>query len=411
MNLDPRKTIRLYYDHVVPSYSKTPLVLEKGKGVRVWDAEGAEYLDFFPGWAVSGLGHCHRRVVEAIKRQAEQLIHVSNNYYHSEQGLLAEEIIRHAFPGKVFFCNSGAEANEAAFKLARKFGSSEGRFEIIAMDRSFHGRTFAGISATGQAKFREGFEPVVPGFLHVPFNDLEAVERAVTPKTVAIVLEPIQGEGGIRVADASYLSGLKRLCQSKKLLLIFDEVQTGMGRTGRMFAFKNFGVEPDVMTLAKSLGGGFPVGAMVAKKEIADLLQPGTHASTFGGSPLACAAARATFEAIEKEKLLSNAVVAGSYLAKKLKELQKKYPIVKEVRGMALMAGVELTIEGKSVYEECLKRRLLINCTQGNVLRLMPPLVVKENEIDRAVRILDEALALAMETRAVTEANKGSKAA
>ncbi len=405
--MDPRKTIRLYYDYVVPSYTKTPLVLERGQGTRVWDSAGEEYLDFFPGWAVSGLGHCHRRVVEAVKRQCERLMHVSNNYYHDLQGLLAEEVIRHAFPGKVFFCNSGAEANEAAFKLARKVGNPA-KNEIITMEKSFHGRTLAAISATGQPKFREGFEPSMPGFVSVPFNDFAALEKAVTAKTAAIMLEPIQGEGGVRPADANYLTQVKRLCQDKKILLIFDEVQTGMGRTGRMFCFKNYGIEPDIMTLAKSFGGGFPVGAMVAKKEIADVLQPGTHATTFGGSPLACAAALATFEAIEKEKLLQNAVVTGSHLFKKLTELKRRHSAVREVRGMALMAGVELAFEGKSVYEECLKRKLLINCTQGNVLRLMPPLVVKEKEIDRAVQILDEVLSAHSQGQSTKE---GSKAA
>ncbi len=390
--MDYRKTIRLYYDYLVPCYTKTPLVLQRGQGTRVWDTHGDEYLDFFPGWAVSGLGHCHKRVTEAIKRQTEQLMHVSNNYYHEGQGRLAEVIIRHSFPGKVFFCNSGAEANEAAFKLARKFGNPA-KNEIIAMERSFHGRTLAAVTATGTAKYHEGFEPLPGGFKHVPFNDFAALERAVTPKTVAILLEPIQGEGGIHVADSHYLSSVRRLCNDKKILLIFDEVQTGMGRTGRFFCFKNFGVEPDVMTLAKSLGGGFPIGAMVVKKEYADILQPGMHATTFGGSPLACAAALATFEAIEKEKLLNNAVIVGSHLFKKLGELKKKYSIVRQVRGMALMAGVELEIEGKAVYEGCLQKKLLINCTQGNTLRLMPPLVVREKEIDRAVGILDEVLA------------------
>jgi len=405
--MDHRKTIRLYYDHVVPCYTKTPLVLERGRGTRVWDSQGNEYLDFFPGWAVSGIGHCHRRVTEAIKRQSERLIHVSNNYYHELQAQLAETLVHHAFPGKAFFCNSGAEANEAAFKLVRKLGSPS-RFEIIAMEKSFHGRTFAGISATGQAKFREGFEPVVPGFKHVPFNDFAALEKAVTAKTIAIVMEPIQGEGGVHVADAQYASAVKRLCQDKKIYLIFDEVQTGMGRTGRMFCYKNLGVEPDIMTLAKSLGGGFPIGAMLAKKEIADVLSPGTHATTFGGGPLACAASLAVFEAIEKEKLLNNAVIAGSYLFKRLNELRKKHAVIREVRGMALMAGIELSIEGKNVYEECLKRRLLINCTQGNVLRIMPPLIVREKEVDRAIEILDEVLALVAEQRLTKEGSMAS---
>jgi predicted acetylornithine/succinylornithine family transaminase len=403
--MDYRKTIRLYYDYVVPCYTKTPLVLERGRGTRVWDAHGDEYLDFFPGWAVSGIGHCHRRVTEAIKRQAERLIHVSNNYYHELQGLLAEEVIRHAFPGKVFFCNSGAEANEAAFKLARKFGNPE-RNEIITMERSFHGRTLAAVTATGQKKYQEGFEPLPPGFVTVPFNDLAAVERALTPKTTAVILELIQGEGGVRVADQAYVSGLRRLCSERRILLIFDEVQTGMGRTGRMFCYKNYGIEPDLMTLAKSLGGGFPIGAMVVKKDFADTLQPGTHATTFGGSPLACAAALAVFEAIDKEKLLANTVITSSYLFKKLNELKRRHSVIREVRGMGLMAGVELEIEGKGIYEECLNRKLLINCTQGNVLRLMPPLVVKEKEIDRAIQILEEALAAEEEKRLTKEGSK-----
>ncbi len=405
--MDYRKTIRLYYDYVINCYTRVPLVLERGKGTRVWDAQGVEYLDFFPGWAVSGIGHCHRRVVEAIKRQAEELLHVSNNYYHESQGLLAEKIIHHSFPGKVFFCNSGAEANEAAFKLVRKIGNPS-RNEIITMDRSFHGRTLAAVTATGQKKYQEGFEPLPGGFVNVPFNDFEALERAVTPKTIAIMMEPIQGEGGVRVADHPYMASVRRLCHDKKIILILDEVQTGMGRTGRMFCYKNFGIEPDVMTLAKSLGGGFPIGAMVAKKEIADVLTPGTHATTFGGSPLACAASLATFEAIEKEKLINNAVIAGSYLFKRLNELKRQHVIVKEVRGLGLMAGLELTIEGKNIYEECLKRKLLINCTQGNVLRLMPALVVKEKEIDRAVQILDEVFSLEKEIVLTKERGKAA---
>ncbi len=405
MGMDFRKTIRLYYDYVVPCYTKTPLVITRGRGTRIWDSSGDEYLDFFPGWAVSGLGHCHKRVTEAIKRQVERLMHVSNNYYHEEQARLAETIIHHAFPGKVFFCNSGAEANEAAFKLARKHGNPL-KNEIIAMERSFHGRTLAAVTATGTPKYMQGFEPAVPGFKHVPFNDFKALEHAVTPKTCAIILEPIQGEGGIHVADSHYLSSVKRLCQDKKILLIFDEVQTGMGRTGRVFCYKNYGIEPDVMTLAKSLGNGFPIGAMVVKKEYADVLQPGTHASTFGGSPLACAAALATFEAIDKEKLINNAVIMGSHLFKKLHELKRKHSVIRQIRGMALMAGLELEIEGKGIYEECLEKKLLINCTQGNVLRLMPPLVVKEKEIDRAIQILDEVLTHQSAQRLAKEGSK-----
>jgi predicted acetylornithine/succinylornithine family transaminase len=329
--------------------------------------------------------------VKALQKQVKSLIHVSNNYYHEGQAILAKKIIQHTFAGKVFFCNSGAEANEAAIKLARKFGNPE-RNEVIAFEGSFHGRTLATVTATGQKKHQKGFDPLPPGFVHVPFNDLGALERAISPKTVAIMLEPIYGEGGIRVADKKYLLALRRLCSEKNILLIFDEVQTGMGRTGKMFCYQNFGIEPDMLTLAKSLGGGFPIGALVARKTIADTLGAGSHGTTFGGSPLACAAALATFEAIEKGKLLKNAALMGAYLLKKLHELKKKHAVIREVRGMALMTGIELAVEGKEIYEECLKKGLLINCTQGNVLRIMPPITVTKKEIDKALKILDGAL-------------------
>ena len=391
--MSQKNTINLYDKFVMKTYFTTPLTLLRGKGVFVWDENGKKYLDFFPGWAVSGIGHCHPRVVGAIKKQAGVLIHVSNNYFHEQQGRLAEEIIRNSFPGKVFFCNSGAEANEAAIKLARKFGNPK-RNEIITFAGSFHGRTLATVTATGQSKFQKGFEPLPTGFITIPFNDFNALQKAITPKTVAIMLELIQGEGGVRVVDSKYLYEVRRLCTEKNILLIFDEIQTGMGRTGNMFSYQNFGVLPDMMTLAKSLGGGFPIGALVAGKRIADVLQPGTHGTTFGGSPLACSASLATFEAIGKEKLLNNAKVMGAYLLKKLNGLAKKHSVISDVRGIGLMAGVELKVEGKNIYEECLKRGLLINCTQENVLRIMPPIIVKKKEIDQAVQILDEVLAL-----------------
>ena len=390
--MDDKEIIKLYDEFVMPTYVKTPLVIVRGRGSRLWDEEGNEYLDFFPGWGVSGIGHCHPRVVRTLKNQASKLIHVSNNYYHEHQGLLAEKIIRMSFPGKVFFCNSGAEANEAAFKLARKFGNPE-RNEIITLEGAFHGRTLATVTATGQNKYMEGFEPLPIGFVKIPFNDLLAFESAITPKTVAVIMEPIQGEGGINVADAKYLAGVRSACTEKNILLIFDEVQSGMGRTGKMFCYQNYGVEPDMVTMSKSMGGGFPIGALVAKKEIADTLKPGTHGTTFGGSPLACAAALATLEAINEEKLLDNAVAMGAYLRKKLEALKKRHPVIEEVRGIALMQGVKLNIEGKQIYEKCLKRMLLINCTQGNVLRIMPPITVKKSEINTAIRILDEVLA------------------
>lgn len=392
MAANAKKIIGNYSDYVMPTYTTFPLALEKGKGSHVWDVNGKKYLDFFPGWAVSGIGHCHTEVVRAIKDQAGKLIHVSNNYQHALQGGLAKEIIGNSFPGKIFFCNSGAEANEAAIKLARKFGNPE-RNEIITMERSFHGRTLATVTATGQSKFQKGFEPLPAGFVTVPFNNLGALEAAVSPKTVAVMMEPIQGEGGVYVADAKYLAAVRKLCTERNILLIFDEVQSGMGRTGKMFCYQNFGIQPDLLTLAKSLGGGFPIGALVAHKRIADILGPGTHGTTFGGSPLACAAALAVFRAIKKEKLLKNTVVLGAYLQKRLNELKKKHHIIREVRGIALMLGVELSVDGKKIYEECLKKGLLINCTQGNVLRIMPPMVVKKSEIDQAISILDGVLA------------------
>lgn len=391
MAANAKKIISAYHDYVMPTYITFPLVLARGKGVHVWDADGKKYLDFFPGWAVSGIGHAHKEVVGAIKNQAGKLIHVSNNYFHEGQGELAKEIVGNSFSGKVFFCNSGAEANEAAIKLARKYGNPE-RNEIITTERSFHGRTLATVTATGQAKFQKGFEPLPAGFAIVPFNDLGALERAISPKTAAIMLEPIQGEGGVRVAGAKYLAAVRNLCTEKNILLIFDEVQSGMGRTGKMFAYQNLGIVPDIMTLAKALGGGFPIGATVAGTKVADTLGPGTHGTTFGGSPLACAASLAVFKAIKKEKLLKNASVLGAYLQKRLNELKKKYGIIREVRGVGLMVGVELMADGKKIYEQCLKRGLLINCTQGNVLRVMPPIIVNKAQIDHAIAILDNVL-------------------
>ncbi|MBU4377260.1 MAG: aspartate aminotransferase family protein [Candidatus Omnitrophica bacterium] len=382
-----------YDKYVMPTYARDGIAFAKGKGITLWDADGKEYLDFFPGWAVSGIGHCHSKVVAAIREQAGVLIHVSNNYYSELQAELAKKIIYHAFPGKVFFGNSGAEANECAVKLARKYGSQSKRYEIITMEKSFHGRTIAMITATGQDKVKHGFEPLLEGFKTIPFNDLAAVKAAVTEKTVAIMIEPIQGEGGINAADKSYIEGLRKLCDEKDMLLIFDEVQTAMGRTGEMFAFKNYNVQPDIMTLAKSLGSGVPIGATVASSRIADTLTAGTHASTFGGSPIVSAAALATFEAIEKEGLLENARDMGAYLREKLEGLKKEFDFVKKIKGIALMIGVELSIDGKQIFNECRKRGLLINCTQGNILRIMPPLTVKKEDIDKAIKIIKESMA------------------
>ncbi|MEA3329107.1 MAG: aspartate aminotransferase family protein [Candidatus Omnitrophota bacterium] len=381
----------LYGKYVVPTYTQSPLVLVRGKGLMVWDIEGKQYLDFFPGWAVSGLGHCHPMVVNAVKDQCKRMIHISNNYYNHLQAKLAGVISKSSFGGKVFFCNSGAEANEAAIKFARIYGGS-GRFEIITMKNSFHGRTLATVAATGQDKIKKGFDPLPEGFKHAPFNDFEAVKNAVTDKTTAIMLEPIQGEGGINIASKDYMFSLKQLCNEKNLLLIFDEVQTGMGRTGEMFCYQHYGVIPDIMTLAKSLGGGVPIGAMAVRADIAHTLKAGSHASTFGGSPLVCRAALAVFKAIEKDRLLNNVNLISKYLFDRLDNLREKYGIIKEIRGLGLMIGVELREECKPLAEECVKRGLLINCTQGNVLRLMPPLIVSKKHVDKALSILDKAL-------------------
>lgn len=382
--------VSLYDKYVMNTYKRFPLCLEKAKGSKVWDIDGKEYLDFFPGWAVSGIGHCHPRVSAAIAKQAKKLMHVSNNYYSEAQALLAKAIITNSFPGKVFFGNSGAEANEAAVKLARKYGHDKGRYEIITMTRSFHGRTLAMITATGQDKVKIGFEPLPAGFVHVPFNDIEAVKEAVNEKTIAIMLEPIQCEGGINIASAEYMKSLRALCDEKDLVLILDEVQTGMGRAGKMFAYQNYAITPDVMTLAKALGGGLPIGAAVASEKFQDVLTPGTHASTFGGSPIVCAAALAVFEAIKKDKLIQNTNKMGAYLKKKLGALKSKYRFIKEIRAVSLIIGIEMTVKGDDIYKECLKEGLLINCTQDTILRIMPPLTVTKTEIDKAVSILDK---------------------
>jgi len=388
-----KDVVKLYDEYVMKTYTRVPLVIEKAKGARVEDIDGKKYLDFFPGWAVSGIGHCHKIVADAVSKQAKKLMHVSNNYYSAPQARLAREIIKNSFPGKVFFGNSGAEANEGAVKLARKYGHDRKRFEIITMHKSFHGRTLAMITATGQDKVKMGFEPLPEGFTHIPFNDIEALENAITDKTAGIMLELIQCEGGINVADKEYITKIRQICDEKDIILIFDEVQTGMGRTGKMFCYQNYGVAPDVMTLAKSLGGGLPIGVFVAAEKVQDVLTPGTHASTFGGSPIVSVAALAVFEAMRKEKLLQNTVKQGKYIKKKLEALGKKHRSIKEVRGMALTVGVELTIDGDEVYKRCLEKRLLINCTQKNVLRIMPPLTVTKAEIDKAIAILDEVLA------------------
>ncbi|MDD5246711.1 MAG: aspartate aminotransferase family protein [Candidatus Omnitrophica bacterium] len=378
----------VYKENILPTYSKVPLVFVKGKGSRLFDLDSREYLDFFPGWGVGNLGHCHPKVMQAVRDQVSKLIFIPNNYYHLAQAKLAAELVRVSFPGKVFFCNSGAEANEAAIKFSRKFGN--GRYEVITFENSFHGRTLAALAATGQKKYQDGFAPMPEGFKTVKYNDLEAVKAAITDKTAAIMLELIQGEGGINVAEKDFVLALRKTCDEKKLLLIIDEVQTGIGRTGKMFCFQHYGITPDILTLAKALGGGLPIGVMIARKEISDTLGPGMHASTFGGGPVICRAALAVLQAIEKEKILNHVTQMGAYLFGRLEELKKTFTVIKDVRGIGLMAGVELNIPGKQIVENCLQKRLLINCTHERVLRLMPALNVSKGNVDKAVRIIRE---------------------
>ena len=382
----------MYEKYVLSTYTRGDICLVKGEGTRVEDSAGNTYLDFFPGWAVSGIGHRHPRVLGRIKQQLEKILHVSNNFYNDVQPILAKKIIDHSFPGRVFFANSGAEANEGAIKFARKYGKGQ-RYEIITMEKSFHGRTLATLTATGQAKVKEGFSPLPEGFKHVPFNDIDALKAAVTEKTVAIMLEPVQGEGGINVLGKKYMESLASLCKEKDILIIMDEVQTCMGRTGEMFAYKHFGVEPDAMTLAKSLGGGLPIGALVIREKHKDVLGAGSHASTFGGSPIVSAAAIGVFEAIEDENLLDNTVKMGEYLTGKLKALGERFKVIEDVRGLGLMIGVKLGMEdASSVAEKLAQKGLLINCTQGNILRLMPPITVTAGEVDEAIEKISEVL-------------------
>ncbi len=386
-----------YERYVMNTYVRSHLVIVKGKGSRVWDLDGHVYLDLFPGWGVSGIGHCHPWVMKALRGQSTKLLHVPNNYYHVLQWRLARRLVDVSFDGTVFFANSGAEMVESAIKLARRWGhltASGGlrRHEIIVMERSFHGRTTGALSATGQPKYQEGFEPLLPGFVCVPFNDLDALRRAITPRTVAILLEPVQGEGGVRVASEAFVRGIRQLADAHKLVVIYDEIQTGMGRTGRWFAYQHTGIEPDVMLLAKTLGGGFPIGAMIAKRHLSQALTPGTHASTFGGSPVACACALAVFEAIEKQGLLERAGHFGALIMKRFTALKARCPIIQDVRGLGLMIGIELSVDGRPIVEACRGQRLLINCTQERILRLLPAMTITRAELDRALAILEAVL-------------------
>ncbi|MEE9591491.1 MAG: aspartate aminotransferase family protein [Thermodesulfobacteriota bacterium] len=385
-----QEIIDLTNRHVTNTYRRFPITIVKGEGRRVWDADGKGYLDFVAGLAVCNLGHCHPAVVKAIKEQAEKLIHISNLYYIESQAELAKLLCENSFADKVFFCNSGAEANEAAIKLVRKYFHNRGedRFQVISMEKSFHGRTMAAMAATGQKKIREGFEPLLEKFSYVPFNDIDAVRRAIVPRTAAIMIEPIQGEGGVILPSDGYIKELKALCKEEGILLIFDEIQVGMGRTGRLFAYEHYGVMPDIMTLAKGLAGGVAIGAMLATDDVASAFTPGSHASTFGGNPIAASAGIASVNAIIEEDILDNCRKIGTYLFERLDGLKRKYHFIRETRGKGLIIGMELDIPGADIVNICLQKGLLINCTGEKILRFLPPLTVTETEVDEMIGIL-----------------------
>ena len=391
--MNSAEIVELAHANLINTYGCMPLAFERGSGVYLYDADGNRYLDFFCGLAVTSLGHGNQRVVNAIKDQADKLTHACNVFHTEPMARLAARIGKAFGDGRVFFANSGAEANEAALKLARRWGHGNGgRFEFIATQGSFHGRTFATLSATGQEKYHLGFLPLVPGFKLVPYDDVGAVERSITDQTVAVIVEPIQGEGGVVVPQPDYLARLRDLCDRAKLLLIVDEVQTGMGRTGKLFGYQHSGIKPDIITLAKALGGGVPIGAMVAKSEIATALTPGTHGSTFGGNPIACAAALGVFDALEQDGAIANAAEVGGYLIKRLREIAKECPNVREVRGAGMIIGVVLNHPAKPVVDACFAERLVVNGTADNVLRLLPPLILTRAEADAGLAIIERAI-------------------
>jgi acetylornithine/N-succinyldiaminopimelate aminotransferase len=393
-------TVERYKKYVIANYTRYPVCLVRGEGSRVWDDAGRAYLDLFPGWGCGLLGHCPPRVVEAVQKQVATLIHVPNTWHTEPQGLLAEALCtRASFPAQAFFCNSGTEANEAAIKLARLNGKPRGRYKVVTMYNSFHGRTFGSLTATAQPKYHAGCEPLLPGFLYAPFGDLDAVRKLIDNETAAVLLEPIQGEGGINLPPAGYLEGLRALCDEHGLLLIFDEVQTGMGRTGTWYAGAHWNVKPDVVTLAKALAGGVAMGGLIARPEVAEKMRPGTHAATFGGNPIACAAALATIRTIDEDGLLARAVAIGERFAARFTALKARCGWIKEVRVRGCMIGLELTVDGSAVVKGCLDRGLLVNCTHQTVIRLLPAMNLTDAELEEGCGLLEEVL-LALDVRA-----------
>lgn len=393
---DVQLVIQMDSDYVMNFATRQPVIFVRGEGMKLWDAEGKEYLDFLAGIAVNGLGHCHPQLVSAISEQAATLMHVCNLYYVPQQPLLARRLAKLSGLDKAFFCNSGAEANEAAIKLARKWAKERygvSRSEIITAQGSFHGRTLATVTATGQPKYHKGFEPLMPGFKYVPFNDLSALEDAISGQTCAIMLEPIQGESGVWPASEEYLKAVRKICDDCGLLLILDEIQTGLGRTGKWFGFEHYGIKPDIMTLAKTLGGGFPIGACLATTDVAKAFKPGNHSSTFGGNPLACAAGLAALDVIQAERLVENAAAVGDYLRDALMALKESRDDIVDVRAIGLMAAVEFNRDyAPAVAASCLWRGLIVNAIGQRIIRFLPPLIVKKEHVDTAIRILSEAL-------------------
>jgi len=385
--LDSQSTIDLFDEYVIPNYTRYPVSLVKGEGSRVWDAEGREYLDLFPGWGCNILGYSPPAVVEAIQQQAARLIHVPNTWYIEQQGRFAEFLCSRSF-GKAFFCNSGAEANEAAIKLARLHGSAEGRFRLITFERGFHGRTFGALAATAQPKYHEGLGPLVAGFRYAAMNDLDGVANLVDDETCGIMIEPVQGEGGVRIPDPEFLQGLRNLCDEHGMLLIFDEVQTGMGRTGEWFGYQHTGVEPDVITMAKGIAGGVACGAMITKDKYAGDLRPGMHASTFGGNPLAMAAGLATGETIEREGLLQAVQDNANYVRERLEEARTSIPIIKELRICGMMIGIDLTVPSTPAVGKAMERGVLLNATQDTVVRLLPAMNITREELDQGLDVV-----------------------
>jgi acetylornithine/N-succinyldiaminopimelate aminotransferase len=391
-HLSSEETLKLFQKYVIPNYGRFPVALVRGEGSYVWDAEGNRYLDLFCGWGCNLLGHCPPTVIEAVREQLGELIHVPNTWHTELQGLWAQALSERSFGGQAFFCNSGTEANEAAIKLARLHGAPKHRYKIITFEGGFHGRTLGSTTATAQPKYHEGLGPLMAGFVYAPFGDLDAVSRLIDDETAAILIEPIQGEGGVRIPPDGFLAGLRKLADERELLLMFDEVQTGCGRTGDWFAYQGFGVAPDVLTLSKALCGGLAGGAMLTTPEIAKSLRPGMHACTFGGNPIAARAGLAFVETVEREQLLPHTKRLGEVFHERMRQLQQQCSPVRDVRVRGVMIGIELSIEGAATVKACLDRKLLVNCTHGTVIRLLPAMNLSEEQAHEGCDILADVL-------------------